>query len=74
MVEEGKPKEVVLQFVWSDDLAQLLLDRGEATRRQVGHWASRPIGHRLPPDESPLSFARLLLVAEAAPGHDRRAS
>lgn len=74
MVEVGRLKEVALQFVWSDDLARLLVERGEATRPQVGHWLSRPVGHRLPDRESPLAFARSLLAAEDATSGDRRAS
>lgn len=67
-------EEVTVQFVWSDDLAQLLLDNGEASPHQVGRWLSRPIGHRLQDEQSPLSFARELLAAENVSGKDRLAS
>lgn len=67
-------EEVSVQFVWSDDLAQLLLDNSEASAHQVGHWLARPIGHRLPEGESPLSFARRLLAAESTPDEGRLAS
>ena len=74
MVRVGMSKEVIVQFVWSDDLALLLLDRGEAKPGQVDHWMSRPIGHRLSEDETPLSFARGLLKSQMNPDQDRLAS
>lgn len=59
-------------FVWSDELALLLRDEGEATTRQLGHWIASPVGFRLPAGVDPLDFARQLLSRETV-GH-RRAS
>ncbi|MGI9647423.1 MAG: hypothetical protein ACR2OI_02780 [Acidimicrobiia bacterium] len=63
-----------MQFVWSDDLAQLLLEQGEASTREVNRWVARPIGYRLPEGESSLSFARHLLDAENNSDERRLAS
>lgn len=53
-----------MEFVWSDDLAMLLVDVEGTPASQVTHWLSRPIGYRLPEDTSPLTFGRLLLESE----------
>jgi len=63
-----------LQFAWSDELAQLLIDEGDATFHQVGAWMTSPIGHRLPENDDPLAFARRLFAAEVAGRDERRAS
>jgi hypothetical protein len=72
MVGVGCPEEVRLVFVWSDELALLLRDEGEATTRQVGHWIASPVGYRLPDGADPVAFARQLLAGEAV--EHRRAS
>ena len=72
MVEEGRSEEVRLVFVWSDELALLLRDEGEATARQLGHWIASPVGYRLPDGADPVDFARRLL--ETDPVDHRRAS
>ncbi|NNC91590.1 MAG: hypothetical protein HKN80_03765 [Acidimicrobiia bacterium] len=59
-------------FVWSDELALLLRDEGEATARQLSHWIASPVGYRLPDGADPVDFARRLLTAETA--GQRRAS
>jgi len=59
-----------LVFVWSDELALLLRDEGEATPRQLGHWIASPVGYRLPDGADPVDFARRLLADEAV-GHSR---
>jgi hypothetical protein len=61
-----------LVFVWSDELALLLRDEGEATPRQLSHWIASPVGYRLPEGTAPVDFARQLLATEPV-GH-RRAS
>ncbi|MGI9611095.1 MAG: hypothetical protein ACR2NL_12450 [Acidimicrobiia bacterium] len=61
-------------FVWSDDLALLLRDEGEASTTQLGHWISSPIGYRLPDDTDPTAFARRLLDREANTVGRQRAS
>jgi hypothetical protein len=61
-------------FVWSDDLALLLRDEGEASTNQLGHWISSPIGYRVPEDTDPIAFARRLLDRETEPDRHRRAS
>ena len=66
------PKEVGLEFVWSDELALLLRDEGAATARQLSHWIASPVGYRLPDKTDPVEFARRLLESDAV-GH-RRAS
>ncbi len=57
-------------FVWSDELALLLRDEGEATSGQLSHWIASPIGYRLAEGEDPLTLARHLWRQEvtAAPG------
>ena len=61
-------------FVWSDDLALLLRDEGEASTNQLGHWISSPVGYRLPEDIDPATFARRLLAREADIVRRQRAS
>ncbi|MBT8165092.1 MAG: hypothetical protein HKO63_04165 [Acidimicrobiia bacterium] len=61
-------------FVWSDDLALLLRDEGEASTNQLGHWIASPVGYRLPDDTDPVAFARRLLRHETETGRRRRAS
>ncbi len=58
-------------FVWSDDLALMLRDEGDATTRELIHWIASPIAYRLPDGESPVAFARRLLQDDAP---DRKAS
>ena len=61
-------------FVWSDNLALLLRDEGEASTNQLGHWISSPVGYRLPEDTDPTTFARRLLDREADTVRHQRAS
>lgn len=61
-------------FVWSDELALLLRDEGDASARQLGHWIASPVGYRLPEDADPITFARRLLRQQAAASDHRRAS
>jgi hypothetical protein len=61
-------------FVWSDDLALLLRDEGEASTRQLGHWISSPIGYRLPEGTDPVTFARDLLRRQDTAAPRQRAS
>ena len=61
-------------FVWSDNLALLLRDEGEASTNQLGHWISSPIGYRLPEDTDPATFARRLLDRETETVRHQRAS
>ena len=61
-------------FVWSDDLALLLRDEGEASTNELGHWITSPIGYRLPEDMDSVSFARHLLNRETETARQRRAS
>ncbi len=63
-----------VRFVWSDDLALLLRDEGDATTYQLSHWITRPIAYRLPDDEEPLTFARRLFAEESARSGARHAS
>jgi len=61
-------------FVWSDELALLLQDEGEATSQQLSHWIASPVGYRLPDETDTITFARRLLRQEAATSRHRRAS
>ncbi len=61
-------------FVWSDELALLLRDEGDATSRQLNHWIASPIGYRLVDGADPITFARRLWREEAASAPDSRAS
>ncbi len=47
-------------FVWSDELALLLRDEGDATSRQLSHWIASPVGYRLAEGVDPIAFARRL--------------
>jgi hypothetical protein len=49
--------------MWSDDLARLLIERGEASARQLQDWLDRPIG--LASESDPVDFARVLLATDA---------
>ena len=61
-------------FVWSDDLALLLADAGDATVTQLQHWITSPVGYRLSEGEDPLALARRLLADDSSTGAHRRAS
>jgi hypothetical protein len=49
--------------MWSDDLAQLLIERGEASARQLQDWLDCPIG--LASESDPVDVARVLLATDA---------
>ncbi|NNL48287.1 MAG: hypothetical protein HKO76_07965 [Acidimicrobiia bacterium] len=51
-------------FVWSDDLAMLLVTEDGKERSELAHWLARPVAYRLPDDLSVLSFARKTLEQE----------
>ena len=53
-----------MEFVWSDDLARLLLNEEGVKVSQVRHWITTPIAYRLSDDLDPVSFARQLLDTE----------
>ena len=64
-----------MEFVWSDELAALLIEEDAMDPSQFRSWLSRPIAYRLPEDASPLVFGRRLLELERAPApFERRAS
>ena len=53
-----------MEFVWSDDLAVLLIEEDHMDRSQLTHWLARPIGYRLPETVTALTFGRNLLEQE----------
>lgn len=59
-------------FVWSDELALLLIDEGEALTNHLRQWIANPIAYRLPEYEDALSLAKRLLAQESV--EHRRAS
>ena len=59
MTQEG-----ALQFVWTDDLARLLIEEDAVALEHLRTWLGSPVGYPLPGEQSPLEFARLLLAAE----------
>jgi hypothetical protein len=63
-----------LQFVWSDDLARLLIDEEEATPTEVADWMTTIVGYRLPDDRTPLQFALELWDRHNDTDDARRAS
>ena len=67
-------EEVRLQFVWSDDLAQLLVDEGEATASDLTDWTTAIVGYRLPEGRTPLQFALELWDAGRNTDVERQAS
>ena len=66
-------EEVELRFVWSDELARLLVEEGEATPADLTHWTTSIIGYRLPDGQTPLQFALELWDADHE-SPERRAS
>ncbi len=52
-----------MPWMWSDDLARLLIERGEASAPQLRDWLDRPIG--LASESDPVEVARFLLAADA---------
>jgi hypothetical protein len=52
-----------MPWMWSDDLARLLIERGEASAPQVQDWLERPIGFASESD--PVEVARILLATDA---------
>ena len=72
-VDEKEVGEMVGEvFVWSDELALILTDAGDASLGQLNHWIAFPTGYRLSEHEDPLSFARQLLTQETT--RERQAS
>lgn len=63
-----------MQFVWSDDLAQLLVEEGEATAAELLGWSTAIVGYRLPEGMTPLQFALELWDDHQAAPAERRAS
>ena len=59
MTQEG-----ALQFVWTDDLARLLIEEDGAGAEQLRTWLGSPVGYPLPDELSPLQFARALFATE----------
>ena len=61
MTQEG-----ALQFVWTDDLARLLIEEDGVGVDQLRTWLGSPVGYPLPLEHGPIEFARNLLAAEQA--------
>lgn len=49
-----------MAWFWSDDLARVMLEAGEASERQVREWISLPVAIAGTADADPLDIARLL--------------
>jgi hypothetical protein len=52
-----------MPWMWSDDLARLLIERGEASARQLQDWLDRPTA--LASESDPVEVARSLLATDA---------
>jgi hypothetical protein len=52
-----------MQWMWSDDLARLLIERGEASATQLQDWLDRPVG--LSSEADPVEAARSMLATDA---------
>ena len=63
-----------MQFVWSDDLARMLVEEGEATAADLLSWNTAIVGYRLPEGVTPLQFALELWDDHQATTGERRAS
>ncbi len=54
--------ETCLEFVWSDDLAKLLVQEDGVEHSELSHWILTPVGYRLPDQISAVDFARELFA------------
>ena len=63
-----------MQFVWSDDLARMLVEEGEASGADLLSWTTAIVGYRLPEGATPLQFALELWDDQQAATAKRRAS
>ncbi len=61
---ERRQAEVHMPWMWSDDLARLLIERGEASVPQLREWLDRPVG--LVSESDPVETARALLHGPSA--------
>lgn len=60
------PREPIVRWMWTDDLAALLVERELADPADVAVWRARPYAVSVEPDADPLDVAgRLLGPAEA---------
>jgi hypothetical protein len=57
--------------MWSDDLARLLIERGEASAPQLQEWLDRPVG--VASESDPVETARALLAPASGPRVDNAA-
>jgi hypothetical protein len=53
-----------MAWVWSDELAAVLIEHDGVASGMLADWIHRPRGHALPAGVAPLEFARLLLASE----------
>lgn len=60
----SKKGDRILEFVWSDELAQLLTQEDGIDPDDLAHWVIAPVGYRLPEGAMVLDFARELLAHE----------
>ena len=49
-----------MAWFWSDDLARVMLEAGEASEREVRDWISLPVAVAATADADPLEIARRL--------------
>jgi hypothetical protein len=47
-----------MAWFWSDDLARVLLEAGEASDAEMRDWIQRPVAIAAAPDTDPLTLAR----------------
>ena len=69
---ELRQAEVQMPWMWSDDLARLLIERGEASVPQLREWLDRPVG--LASESDPVETARALLHPPSAAASDETAA
>lgn len=54
-----------MAWLWSDDLARLLVEHGVADESTVAEWITTPIAFRVDDEEEPRSAAHRLLGVDA---------
>lgn len=47
-----------MAWFWTDDLARVLIDAGEAERSSVSGWLERPVAIAAPEESDPLDVGR----------------
>lgn len=62
------PRENVVAWLWTDALADLLVERDRVVAARLSGWVERPTAYRLGEGQEPIDLARGLLEREADSG------